>query len=196
MVDSELLVDSWFQDIFSKKNTWQKFGGEKSCRFEEHMFRLTRSGFQPPPLQSDQMGLLLQALSAAACGILGSWRPGVLCFFVWQGDPGEQPPLFAEDRNSLGLDTFFSQKPKFFMGWWQLTPICWTWNHPAKWGQIMLKPIWDFFSYFADLFEIHQLMVNCWFGARWFGFRLDPRKWKETVSYGYPDSNPKPPIDH
>ena len=24
----------------------------------------------------------------------------------------------------------------------------------------------------------HQGMVNCWFGARWFGFQLDPRKWR------------------
>ena len=42
-------------------------------------------------------------------------------------------------------------------------------------------------------FEIgNQLMVNCWFGARWFGFLEFPyeRGWQPWV---YPDSNPKPP---
>ena len=29
-------------------------------------------------------------------------------------------------------------------------------------------------------------MVNCWFGARWFGFRLDPRKWKGLLLSGIP----------
>ena len=40
-----------------------------------------------------------------------------------------------------------------------------------------------------------QLMVNCWFGARWFGF-LESPKMKgivRIVTWVYPDSNPKPP---
>ena len=32
----------------------------------------------------------------------------------------------------------------------------------------------------------NQLMVNCWFGARWFGFRTDPRKWKGLGFSGVP----------
>ncbi len=40
-----------------------------------------------------------------------------------------------------------------------------------------------------------QLMVNCWFGAWWFGFRKDPlMKGIDWDSWGpYPDPNPKPP---
>ena len=41
-------------------------------------------------------------------------------------------------------------------------------------------------------FNLEQLMVNGWFGARWFGFRLDPLM-KGIVTYGHPDANPKPP---
>ena len=37
-----------------------------------------------------------------------------------------------------------------------------------------------------------QLMVNCGFGARWFGIRRIPL-WKGLLLKGYPDSNPKTP---
>ena len=40
--------------------------------------------------------------------------------------------------------------------------------------------------------EGSQLMVNCWFGARWFGFLESPYE-KDWDSWVYPDSNPKPP---
>ena len=30
----------------------------------------------------------------------------------------------------------------------------------------------------------HQLMVNCWFGACWFGIHTDPRKWKGRLYLG------------
>ena len=40
--------------------------------------------------------------------------------------------------------------------------------------------------------SLNQLMVNSWFGARWFGFRKDPLKGIVTW-VPYPDSNPKPP---
>ena len=40
--------------------------------------------------------------------------------------------------------------------------------------------------------DYFHLMVNCWFGTRWFGF-LESPKMKGIVSWVYPDSNPKAP---
>ena len=36
------------------------------------------------------------------------WKEKLM--FQPRQEPYEQPPLFAEERNSLGLDTFFRQK--------------------------------------------------------------------------------------
>ena len=56
---------------------------------------------------------------------------------------------------------------------------------------------WTTRSLFSDLCS--QLMVNCWFGARWFGFLGSPCE--RDCYLGVPVSNPKPqdpkpPRDH
>ncbi len=40
---------------------------------------------------------------------------------------------------------------------------------------------WSYFTLF-----ITQLMVNCWFGARWFGFRKDPLMKIALATLGVP----------
>ena len=41
------------------------------------------------------------------------------------------------------------------------------------WWREMSKRIMKHFCCFEESLKI-QLMDNCWFGSRWFGFRLDP----------------------
>ena len=55
---------------------------------------------------------------------------------------------------------------------------------------LKLTTIWGCFV-FSFLPTISYIMVNCWFGARWFGFLESP--YERDCYLGVPDSNPKPP---
>ena len=58
-------------------------------------------------------------------------------------------------------------------------------SHPLflPWSENIWSCVWGCWN---------QLMVNCWFGARWFGFLESPYE-RDWDSWVYPDSNPKPP---
>ena len=57
---------------------------------------------------------------------------------------------------------------------------------PSNHGSQPLKKQVVFVFQVPLLFNTFQLKVNCWFGSRWFGFRLDPRKWKGLLLTGVP----------
>ena len=61
------------------------------------------------------------------------------------------------------------------------------WWISQVWGWLLNQPIWEYGSRVVFLFHgSTQLMVNWCFGARWFGFRKDPRKWKGLLLRGIP----------
>ena len=67
-------------------------------------------------------------------------------------------------------------------------------NKPVAW--LANKPVMEFFFFYVwnvveTTLSCDQPMLNWWFGARWCGYLGSLMK--RVVTYGYPDSNPKPP---
>ena len=56
---------------------------------------------------------------------------------------------------------------------------------PTLWAPGFLIRVFWIISAMSTLLVRHcQLMLNWWFVARWFGFRLDPRNWNPLMKFG------------
>ena len=105
--------------------------------------------------------------------------------------PQAEPKTAATGRCGSSKDFWFGTFKSFLFPTCQVRVVRFYVSHPGRFLLFFLCFFrGDFFGhllFFFGGFFFAQLMVwGWWFGARWFGFRLDPRKWKGLFLKGTP----------
>ena len=146
--------------------------------------------------------ILTTGISSTSQGFW-TWWHGLMKDMVLPPSSRPFPPLFfccpvawGNDRQgplptwSLGSTCNTKKKPK---NWPRSQLNSWKRNIPQKNSHTLPKMmVWKRWNS-SKTMAIFGIYTSWWFGARWFGFWLDPRKWKGLLLFGcIPIRIPKP----